>query len=133
MVQDWKFVMKDRNIVVECRFPITSDNKRYYTIDNETGDTIAMIHLHVGIKRNEFEESYSLMLNYQMRWNPMYNPTEQERNSAEFLFSNLTKVVQWDLSSVLDVDVSRINDILPIKVKINKVKGESPCQNAKVN
>lgn len=125
--------MKDRNIIVECRFPITSSNKMYYTIDNEKGDTIAMIHLHVGMKRNEFEESYSLMLNYQMRWNPMYNPTEQERNSAEFLFSNLTKVIQYDLSSVLDVDVSRINDILPISVKINKVKGESPCQNAKVN
>lgn len=124
---------KDDKVIVEVRLPITSQNKMYYRLDNENGDTIAMIYLHVGMKRNEFEETYSLLLNYTMKYNSMYNATEQECNSAEFLFRNLTRVVQWDISSVLDVDVKRINEILPINVKILKLKGEELCQNVKVN
>lgn len=124
---------KDDKVIVEVRLPITSQNKMYYRLDNENGDTIAMIYLHVGLKRNEFEETYSLLLNYTMKYNPMYKATEQECNSAEFLFRNLTRVVQWDISSVLDVDVKRINEILPINVKILKTKGEELCQNVKVN
>lgn len=124
---------KDDKVIVEVRLPITSQNKMYYRLDNENGDTIAMIYLHVGMKRNEFEETYSLLLNYTMKYNPMYKPSEQECNSAEFLFRNLTRVVQWDISSVLDVDVKRINEILPINVRILKLKGEELCQNVKVN
>ena len=124
---------KDDKVIVEVRLPITSQNKMYYRLDNENGDTIAMIYLHVGLKRNEFEETYSLLLNYTMKYNSMYNATKQECNSAEFLYRNLTRVVQWDISSVLDVDVKRINEILPINVKILKTKGEELCQNVKVN
>lgn len=125
--------MKDSKRIVEVRFPILSQRKMFYTIDTEKGDTIAMIYLAVSVKRNEFEESYSLMLNYTMKENPMYKATQQEWNSAEFLFSNFTKVLQYDMSEVLDIDVERINGILPIPIKINKVKGETPCQIAKVN
>ena len=124
----------DRKIIVECRFPITSENKCYYTIENENGDTIAYIHLHVSTKRNEFDDTTSLLLTYSIRWNTMqyHIRTEQERNSANWLFSNLAKVVQSDLSSVLDVDVERINSFLPLNVKIKKVKGEPVCQNQNI-
>ena len=114
--------MKDRNSIVEVRLPIMSQKQMFYRIDNKTGDTIAMIYLHVGLKRNEFEESYSLLLNYTMKENPFYKATQQEINSADFLFHNLTKVVQWDISSVLDIDVDRINSILPIDIQIVKIK-----------
>lgn len=93
-----------------------------YRIENKNEDTIAMIYLNAHIKRNEFDESYSFMLEYTLSENPFYKPTQQEINSAEFLFSNLTRVVQWDISSVLDIDLSRINEILPIDINIVKIK-----------
>ena len=122
--------MKDRKMVVEVRLPITSEKKMFYSIVNENDDIIANVFIHASVKRNEFEETYSLLLDYSMSENPMYKPSQQEINSADFLFGNLVKVIQWDISSVLDIDLSRINEILPIDVKIVKIrKGEKICPN----
>lgn len=117
--------MNPREMRVELELPINSSKRMIYTIDNENNDTIAHIFIKVHTRENERENKTSILFDYYMYFNDMYEPTEQEINSAEFLFRNLVNVVQYDLSHTIDIDLSRINDILPIKVKINKIrKGE---------
>ena len=122
--------MKDRKMEIEVVLPITSKKKMFYSVVTPDGEIIANIGIHAFTKRNEFDDTYSLILEYTMEENTMYQPSQQEINSADFLFSNLVKVLQWDISSVIDIDLSRINDILPIDTKIVKIrKGEKICQN----
>ena len=114
--------------IVEVTLPIISKKHRLYNIVNQTGDTISTIFLSVRTIRNEFEESYTTQLIYELLDNPMYKATEQEYRTSEWLFHNLVKVIQYDLSTTLDVDLDRINKILPIDIIIEKIsKGERIC------
>ena len=119
--------MEDKRIV-EITLPIITKKHRLYNIVNKNGDTIQTIFLSIRTNRNEFEESYTTNLIYELLDNPMYKATEQEYRTSEWLFHNLVKVLQYDLSEVLDVDVNRINQILPIDIKIEKIrKDERIC------
>lgn len=114
--------------IVEVTLPIITKKHRLYNIVNKNGDTIQTIFLSIRTNRNEFEESYTTNLIYELLDNPMYKATEQEYRTSEWLFHNLVKVLQYDLSEVLDVDVNRINQILPIDIKIEKIrKDERIC------
>ena len=114
--------------IVEITLPIITKKHRLYNIVNKNGDTIQTIFLSIRTNRNEFEESYTTNLIYELLDNPMYKATEQEYRTSEWLFHNLVKVLQYDLSEVLDVDVNRINQILPIDIKIEKIrKDERIC------
>ena len=119
--------MEDKRIV-EITLPIITKKHRLYNIVNKNGDTIQTIFLSIRTNRNEFEESYTTNLIYELLDNPMYKATEQEYRTSEWLFHNLVKVLQYDLSEVLDIDVNRINQILPIDIKIEKIrKDERIC------
>ena len=120
--------MMETKRIVEVTLPIITKKHRLYNIVNKTGDTISTIFLSVRTIRNEFEESYTAQLIYELLDNPMYKATEQEYRTSSWLFSNLVKVIQYDLSEVLDIDLLRINQILPIDIQIEKVrKDERIC------
>ena len=100
-----------------------------FNVTNKSGDTISWIELATTYENNSLTDSVDVFVKLRMTFNDFYDATQQERNSADFLFSNLTNTLGYDISEVLNIDESRINDILPIDIKLTRMEKENiKCQ-----
>lgn len=100
-----------------------------FNVTNKSGDTISWIELATTYEVNSYNDAVEVFIKLRMTFNEFYNASEQERNSADFLFSNLTNTMGYDISEVLNIDENRINNILPIDIKLTRMEKENiKCQ-----
>lgn len=117
--------MKERKRMLSITITKPQTWHKIFEIVNQNGDVISWIELCSTYNENSFTDSVDVFIKLRMTFNSFYQHTKQELNSADFLFENLTQTLSYDISEVLNVDESRINDILPINIKLQRVEKEN--------
>ena len=122
-------MVKERKRMLSVTITKRHDWTTIFEVVNNTNDTISWIEMATTYETNSLTDSVDVFVKLRMKFNDFYDANTQERNSADWLFSNLSNVIGYDLSEVLNVDESRINDILPINVKLQRLGKENlKCQ-----
>ena len=117
--------MKERKRILSITFSKHHDRRKIFEVVNEQKDVIAWIEFATTYEVNEQGDYVDVFIKLRMDFNLFHTSTEQEINSADFLFNNLTNTMGYDVSEVFNIDESRINDILPINVKLQRVEKEN--------
>ena len=122
-------MVKERKRMLSVTITKHHDWHPIFDVTNKEGDIISWIELATTYETNSLTDSVDVFVKLRMTFNDFYDATSQERNSADFLFSNLTNTLGYDISEVLNIDESRINDILPIDIKLTRMEKENiKCQ-----
>lgn len=119
--------MKDKKMTVQFSIPNRqTERKPIWKIVNKDKNIIAYIDIQLSARYRETSNVTNVYINTYLTFDDYYQSTEQEQRTAEFLYRNVTNTIAYDIEQLFAFDLEdRINDALPIDIKIERVEKEN--------